>query len=195
MHKMHKFCEYYSVFNHRMTWNRDWIQSWTTWKRPYVKKKFEKILYILYGYIHPRFTVHSLQDHLKIVFFAVYLDFISWKPNLNMLPLYFLKNVLFRSNHTVTCLFLQVMALASYGGIWGREDSVYRRLPLSNWKQDENLPVETNQRHNVHWCQHFLCKDIPTVHYSPSRLFHGHSVKHSETLPLSSCWRLARCAL
>ena len=232
MHKMHKFCEYYSVFNHRMTWNHDWIQSWTTWKRPYVKKKFEKFFIFFmdillvctwrhgghvggqeqkhfsplgtklyfhvnssrkYSFvltpnmaalsrgckprIHPRFTVHSLQDHLKIVFFAVYLDFISWNPNLNMLPLYFLKNVLFRSNHIVTCLFLQVMALASYGGIWGREDSVYRCLPLSNWEQDENLPVETNQRHNVHWCQHFLCKDIPTVHYSPSRLFHGHSAK------------------
>lgn len=81
------------------------------------EEKIRKILHILYGYIHPRFTVHSLQDHLKIVFFAVYLDFTSWNPNLNMLPLYFLKNVLFRSNHIVTCLFLQVMALASYGGI------------------------------------------------------------------------------
>ena len=142
-------------------------------------------LWIYPSTIHCPFTSRS----------PVYLDFISWNPNLNMLPLYFLKNVLFRSNHIVTCLFLQVMALASYGGIWGREDSVYRCLPLSNWEQDENLPVETNQRHNVHWCQHFLCKDIPAVHYSPSRLFHGHSVKHSETLPLSSCWRSARCAL
>ena len=159
------------------------------------EEKIRKILHILYGYIHPRLTVHTLQDHPKIVFFAVYLDFISGNPNLNMLPLYFLKNVLFRSNNIVTCLFLLVMALASSGGIWGREDSVYRCLLLSNWEQDQNLPVETNQRHNVHWCQHFLCKDIPTVHYSPSRLFHGHSVKHSETLPLSSCWRLARCAL
>ena len=81
------------------------------------EETIRKILHILYGYIHPQFTVHSLQDHLKIVFFAVYLDFISWNPNLNMLPLYFLKNVLFRSNHIITCLFLQVMAVASYGGI------------------------------------------------------------------------------
>ena len=71
-----------------------------------------KILHILYGYIHPRFTVYSLQDHLKIVFFAVYLDFISWNPNLNIFPLYFLKNALFRSNDIVTCFFLQVMAVA-----------------------------------------------------------------------------------
>ena len=46
------------------------------------EEKIRKILHILYGYIHPRFTVHSLQDHLKIVFFAVFLDFISWNPNL-----------------------------------------------------------------------------------------------------------------
>ena len=81
------------------------------------EEKIRKILHILYGYIHPRLTVHTIQDHPKIVFFAVYLDFISGNPNLNMLPLYFLKNVLFRSNNIVTCLFLLVMALASSGGI------------------------------------------------------------------------------
>ena len=195
MHKMHKFCEYYSVFNHRMTWNHDWIQSWTTWKRPYVKKQFEKFfIFFMDISIHDSLSIHfkiTWKSSFSLCFWTLFLGI----QTSNMLPLYFLKNVLFRSNHIVTCLFLQVMALASYGGIWGREDSVYRCLPLSNWEQDENLPVETNQRHNIHWCQHFLCKDIPAVHYSLSRLFHGHSVKHSETLPLSSCWRSARCAL
>ena len=59
LHKMHKFCEYYSVFNHRMTWNHDWIQSWTTWKRPYVKKKFEKFfIFFMDISIHDSLSIH-----------------------------------------------------------------------------------------------------------------------------------------
>jgi len=178
MHKMHKFCEYYNFLNHRMTWNHNWIQSWTTWKRPYVKKQFEKF-FIFFMNI----SIHdSLSIHFKITWKSFF-SLCTWTLFLGIQTSTCCLSIFWKTSYSVAITKCCNLIIACFCKSWHwylmaefeeeKTVSPHRCLPLSNWEEGENLPVVTNQRHNVHWCQHFPCKDIPTVHYSLARLFHG----------------------
>ena len=109
MHKMHKFCEYYSVFNHRMTWNHDWIQSWTTWKRPYVKKQFEKF-FIFFMDI----SIHdSLSIHFKITWKSSF-SLCTWTLFLGIQTSTYFLSIFWKTPYSVA----MILQLASFSKSW-----------------------------------------------------------------------------
>ena len=124
-------------------------------------------LWIYPSMIHCLFTSRAPENRLFLL--------CTWTLFLGIQTSTCCLSIFWKTSYSVAimkCCNLLVPASYGTGILWRnlrkRRQCLYRCLPLSNWEQEENLPVDTNQRHNVHWRQQFQCKDIPTVHYSPS---------------------------